>query len=125
MLHGQACLTGRSVRSAVPKTWQAARSRAFKAVRAESATKKKVGFRWDGANLRWVKDERFADLAQDPDKTLIKPRTGTPYQVRTCRPGKAYPSKRLIAPFVASCGAQSVAACCTTCLFCVSPAQFL
>eukprot|EP00877_Chromochloris_zofingiensis_P007463 jgi/Chrzof1/2970/Cz12g06140.t1 len=80
MLHGQACLTGRSVRSAVPKTWQAARSRAFKAVRAESATKKKVGFRWDGANLRWVKDERFADLAQDPDKTLIKPRTGTPYQ---------------------------------------------
>jgi len=46
---------------------------------AKAATKKKIGFRWDGANLRWVRDDRFADIAGDESKTLIKPKTGAAY----------------------------------------------
>jgi hypothetical protein len=48
---------------------------------AKAATKKKIGFRWDGANLRWVRDDRFADIAGDDSKTLIKPKTGAAYMV--------------------------------------------
>lgn len=42
-------------------------------------TKGKVGFRWDGANLRWVRDDRFAELAQDRDAVTIKSLTGIDY----------------------------------------------
>lgn len=40
-----------------------------------------VGFKWDPANSRWVRDDRFAGLASDESKTLIQPKTGSAYQV--------------------------------------------
>jgi hypothetical protein len=35
-----------------------------------------TGFKWDPANSRWVRDDRFAGIAADEDRTLIKPKTG-------------------------------------------------
>lgn len=34
--------------------------------------------RWDGSNLRWVRDDRFAGK---PQMTTIVPKSGTPYTV--------------------------------------------
>jgi ABC-type xylose transport system substrate-binding protein len=51
---------------------------------AQTSTKQrkgKVGFKWDPANARWVRDDRYAGLAVDESKTLITPKTGSAYQV--------------------------------------------
>jgi rhodanese-related sulfurtransferase len=50
--------------------------------KASTSTKRKgnVGFKWDPANSRWVRDDRFAGLAAQEDVTLIKPKTGSAYQ---------------------------------------------
>lgn len=56
------------------------RTRSFHVCKAlGTSSKKKVGFRYDGANLRWVRDDRFADIAQDPDIVTIKPKSGAAY----------------------------------------------
>lgn len=47
---------------------------------SSSQRKGKVGFKWDPANARWVRDDRFAGLAADQSVTLIKPKTGSAYQ---------------------------------------------
>lgn len=49
--------------------------------KATADEKAKIGFRWDGANLRWVRDDRYADLAADEDNTLIRPKSGSAYVV--------------------------------------------
>jgi hypothetical protein len=54
--------------------------RRFVTVQAK-ATKQKVGFRWDPANLRWVRDDKAVITSDDPNATLIKPKTGAAYRV--------------------------------------------
>uniref|UniRef100_A0A383W322 Rhodanese domain-containing protein n=1 Tax=Tetradesmus obliquus TaxID=3088 RepID=A0A383W322_TETOB len=67
-----------------PHTQCSSRSRSYtvKVCAATASTKRKgnVGFKWDPANSRWVRDDRFAGIAADEDRTLIKPKTGAAYQ---------------------------------------------
>ncbi|KAJ9519247.1 hypothetical protein QJQ45_017897 [Haematococcus lacustris] len=37
-----------------------------------------IGFKWDGSNLRWVRDDRYIGVEQ---QTMIVPKSGTPYTV--------------------------------------------
>ena len=48
------------------------------AVVARAAKKDVGGFRWDGANLRWVKDSR---VTSDKAMVTIQPKTGVAYTV--------------------------------------------
>eukprot|EP00882_Tetradesmus_deserticola_P019726 GHRQ01021256.1.p1 GENE.GHRQ01021256.1~~GHRQ01021256.1.p1 ORF type:complete len:135 (+),score=5.55 GHRQ01021256.1:725-1129(+) len=58
------------------------RSHTLRVYAAAATTKRKgnVGFKWDPANSRWVRDDRFAGIAADEGRTLIKPKTGAAYQ---------------------------------------------
>ncbi|KIZ04155.1 hypothetical protein MNEG_3803 [Monoraphidium neglectum] len=65
-------------RSCVARGQASRRPRAVSVAAAK--TRSKVGFRYDPANLRWVRDDRLADLSVDDSKTVIQPKTGAAYQ---------------------------------------------
>ncbi|KAF8061385.1 Acad10 [Scenedesmus sp. PABB004] len=50
--------------------------------KASSGTKRKgnVGFKWNPAQNRWDRDDRYAGLAADENATLIQPFTGSAYR---------------------------------------------
>eukprot|EP00879_Flechtneria_rotunda_P006814 GHRR01007158.1.p1 GENE.GHRR01007158.1~~GHRR01007158.1.p1 ORF type:complete len:259 (+),score=33.78 GHRR01007158.1:577-1353(+) len=47
---------------------------------SETKRKGNVGFKWDPANSRWVRDDRYAGLAANESATLITPKTGAAYR---------------------------------------------
>lgn len=46
--------------------------------RASQETTTKIGFKWDGSNLRWVRDDRYAGISKN---TFIQPKTGPAYTI--------------------------------------------